>query len=53
VVYSTYIGGFLEDHGRGIAVDAAGSAYVTGTTYSTDFPTQSAFQAKFATGVGW
>ena len=28
-----------DDCGDGIAVDGAGSAYVTGYTYSTDFPT--------------
>jgi hypothetical protein len=44
LVYSTYLGGgqiinATEDWGEGIAVDAAGSAYVTGETYSPDFPT--------------
>ena len=39
LVYSTYLGGSDNDAGRGIAVDGAGSAYVTGDTASTDFPT--------------
>jgi hypothetical protein len=39
LVYSTYLGGSAEDSGSGIAVDAAGSAYVTGQTLSIDFPT--------------
>ena len=39
LVYSTYLGGSDSDHGLGIAVDGAGSAYVTGDTSSTDFPT--------------
>jgi len=39
VVYSTYIGGSLDDYGYKIAVDGAGNAYVTGTTTSTNFPT--------------
>jgi Beta-propeller repeat len=38
LVYSTFLGGDLEDAGRGIAVDQNGSAYVTGFTQSTDFP---------------
>src|SRR5204862_226070 len=35
--YSTYLGGSRDDAGSGIAVDAAGAAYVTGTTLSHDF----------------
>ena len=38
VVYSTYLGGSSGDAGYGIAVDGAGNAYITGLTYSTDFP---------------
>ncbi|MBN2256012.1 MAG: SBBP repeat-containing protein, partial [Deltaproteobacteria bacterium] len=38
LVYSTYLGGWGFDYGHGIAVDKAGSAYVTGTTGSNDFP---------------
>jgi len=30
LVYSTYLGGSAADYGAGIAVDAAGAAYVTG-----------------------
>ena len=39
LVYSTYLGGSGSDFGNGIAVDAAGSAYVSGETSSFDFPT--------------
>jgi len=40
LVYSSYLGGSDHDSGVGIAVDAAGHAYVTGVTYSPeDFPT--------------
>ena len=34
LVYAGYIGGAGDDDGDGIAVDAAGNAYVTGYTYS-------------------
>ena len=39
LVYSTFIGGSNFDVGRRIAVDAAGNAYVTGQTKSSNFPT--------------
>ncbi|MBX9599579.1 MAG: SBBP repeat-containing protein [Bryobacteraceae bacterium] len=38
LVYTTYAGGTGEDAAAAIAVDAAGSAYVTGRTRSVDFP---------------
>lgn len=37
--YSTYLGGTGVDRINGIAVDAAGNTYVTGQTWSDDFPT--------------
>lgn len=39
LVYSTYLGGSAFDSATGIAVDGGGKAYVTGYTYSNDFPT--------------
>ncbi len=39
LAYSTFLGGDGWESGRGIAVDASGAAYVTGTTNSTNFPT--------------
>ncbi len=46
LIYSTYLGGIEDEEGNAIAVDAAGSAYVTGHTYSDDFPTANAFQGR-------
>jgi hypothetical protein len=39
LVYSGYLGGSGLDLGEAIAIDPSGSAYVTGTTASTNFPT--------------
>jgi uncharacterized repeat protein (TIGR01451 family) len=50
LVYSTYLGGNFTDVGRGIAVDSEGSAYVTGITYSLDFPTEDPYQATNVEG---
>ena len=38
-------GGEGEQYCNGIAVDKNGCAYVTGYTYSTDFPTKNPYQA--------
>ncbi|MGQ0669172.1 MAG: DUF7948 domain-containing protein [Actinomycetota bacterium] len=49
LIYSTYLGGSLMDssyRGNSIAVDPDGTAYVTGFTASTNFPTASPFQAS-------
>jgi hypothetical protein len=51
LVYSTYLGGTGESNsaefGEGIAVDSAGNAYVTGSTFSNNYPTVNAIQATF------
>ncbi|HEX8282985.1 MAG TPA: SBBP repeat-containing protein [Pyrinomonadaceae bacterium] len=54
--YLTYLGGsagqpYGTEYGSDVAVDSAGNAYVTGITYSTDFPTVNAFQP--VTGGGY
>jgi hypothetical protein len=46
LVYSTYLGGKVSDQGNAIAVDAAGNAYVAGSTCSQDFPTVYPLQAS-------
>jgi hypothetical protein len=38
LLYAGFLGGSNTDEGYGIAVDAAGNAYVTGYTWSHDFP---------------
>jgi hypothetical protein len=43
LVYSSLIGGSNVELAGGIAVDALGRAFFTGTTFSTDYPTLSAF----------
>jgi len=48
--YSTYLGGSGVDEGRGIAVDSAGNAYVTGSTASNPFPTSGAIQSSYGGG---
>jgi uncharacterized protein (TIGR03437 family) len=42
LLYSTYLGGTLNDLPMGVAVDSSGDAIVVGATESTDFPTTSA-----------
>ena len=44
LLYSTYLGGSGDDEGHSIVADAAGQAYVAGTTDSPDFPTINAVQ---------
>jgi len=50
LVYSTYLGGSNNDEGNGIALDGTGSAYITGYTSSTDFPTSNAIQGTHGGG---
>ncbi|MBK9063704.1 MAG: SBBP repeat-containing protein [Acidobacteria bacterium] len=52
LTYSTYLGGSTGgEHAYGIALDGAGSAYVTGETSSTNFPTLGPLQGTFG-GAG-
>ncbi|MEP7290088.1 MAG: SBBP repeat-containing protein [Chloroflexota bacterium] len=52
LAYSTFLGGNNIDSSSGIAVDGGGSAYVTGSTNSVNFPTTAgAFQTIYSGGV--
>jgi hypothetical protein len=45
LIYSTYLGGGIEEYAHEIAVDNSGCAYVTGHTWSWNFPTRNAYQS--------
>jgi uncharacterized repeat protein (TIGR01451 family) len=51
LVYSTFLGGTNTNEGYAIAVDSAGSAYVTGTTLSSDFPTKNPIETYHTGGA--
>jgi hypothetical protein len=44
LIYSTYLGGESDDEAFSVAADPSGNAYVTGKTWSADFPTLNARQ---------
>jgi hypothetical protein len=48
LVYSTYLGGTVNDSASGIAVDASGNAYVAGIATSPNFPTVNALQPNLS-----
>jgi hypothetical protein len=49
--FSTYLGGSLDEVGRGISLDPSGNAYVTGGTFSLDFPiTSGSYQPSYGGG---
>jgi hypothetical protein len=50
LLYSTFLGGGLSEEAYGIDVDSTGNAYVTGMTFSSDFPTKNAYDDSFNGG---
>jgi uncharacterized repeat protein (TIGR01451 family) len=51
LAYSSYLGGSTTDVGTAIAVDATGSAYITGQTISPDFPTKNPIETYHSGGT--
>ena len=51
LLYSTYLGGNASDIGYGIAADASGNAYVTGSTTSANFPLKNAIYSTINQGA--
>ena len=47
LVFSTFFGGSGSDISSGIVVDAQGNSYITGSTYSPNFPTKNAYNSTF------
>ncbi|MBI2569066.1 MAG: SBBP repeat-containing protein [Candidatus Schekmanbacteria bacterium] len=50
LTYSTFLGGSSYDSTSGIVVGGSGTAYVTGSTFSTDFPVVSPTQGNNSGG---
>lgn len=50
-VFSSYLGGSGDDEAGGVTVDAAGDAYVTGGTSSTNFPMMTPIQSLPSAGA--
>jgi hypothetical protein len=48
LIYSTYLGGSIDDHPTSMAVDSKGAIYIFGYTSSTDYPTKNAYQKAYA-----
>ncbi len=47
LLYSTYLGGSDPEQGGALALDSALCAYITGMTYSGDFPTVNPYQGVY------
>ncbi len=48
LIFSTYFGGSDTDSASALALDASGNVYLTGQTYSTDFPLLNPLESSFS-----
>ncbi|MCI0414738.1 SBBP repeat-containing protein, partial [bacterium] len=46
VLYSTYLGGIDDDVGTGLCIDDVNQVYITGLTFSSNFPLRRPLQSK-------
>jgi|SRR5579859_1579655 len=53
LIFSTYLGGSAAEYAHGITLDSFGNAYLTGETYSTDFPLVNPYQSQNRSGAGF
>ena len=48
LIFSTYLGGVEDEMARDLALDHEGNVYITGATFSNNFPTRNALQPALA-----
>jgi YHS domain-containing protein len=51
LIYSTFLGGSVQDGSHGIVIDGSGKVYVTGSTWSIDFPTANPYDGSHNGGA--
>ena len=52
LVASTYVGGSVNDYGNSLVLDSLGNIFITGQTFSSDFPSNSSASGSSYTGSG-